>query len=84
MNKNDKNPGRQLTNAEAALLNVQQALDSGDQDLLYKVRSRFDGLVNAYKGDAVATGMINMLMAEHSIKAKIMADSTHTDKSKLH
>ena len=77
MSKNDKNPGRQLTNAEAALLNVQKALESGDQDLLFNVRTRFDGLINAYKDDVHATAMLHMLMAELSIKAKLKAEALH-------
>jgi len=78
MNKNSKKTlERQLTQAEVALHNVQRALASGDQDLLYKVRTRFDGLVNAYKGDVNATAMLHMLIAELSIKAKVASEAQH-------
>lgn len=78
--KNDKNPGRQLTPTEAALHNVQNALATADQTQLHNVRTRFEGLVNAYKGDVNGTAMLHMLMAEHSIKVKLKAE-LHANKA---
>ena len=71
MKNRKKAPGRELSQAESALHNVQGTLETADQTKLYNVRTRFEGLINAYKDDAEGVAMLNMLMAEYSLKTKV-------------
>ncbi len=66
---------RQLTASEAGLLNVQHALETADEGKLYRIRTRFNGLINAYKDDEEALAMLSLLMAEYSLKRKISAEA---------
>jgi len=77
MMRNDKDLKREMSQAEVALLHVQQTLEQAPQDKLYQVRTRFDGLVNAYKGDKEAQAMLKFLMAEHGLKEKVQQEQIH-------
>jgi len=78
MAQNDKDLGRQLSPTEVALRNVQNILASADQDLLFNVRTRFKGLVNAYADDPVGAALLNLLMAEHITKKKLETPIVYT------
>ncbi|RKZ94643.1 MAG: hypothetical protein DRQ46_09615 [Gammaproteobacteria bacterium] len=77
MTKNDKDQKRELSQAEVALFHVRKTLEQAPEDKLYQVRTRFDGLVNAYKGDAEAQAMLKLLMAEHGLNEKVQMENIH-------
>lgn len=60
---------RQLTPTEVALKHTQDMLREANQEKLFHVKTRFVGLLNAYKEDEEATGMLNLLMAEYALKS---------------
>ena len=71
---NKKHLGRELSPAEAQLLNIQEALDQAPQKKLFNVRTRFEGLLNAYADDQEATTMLKFLMAEYSLQQKVNSE----------
>ena len=68
MTPKSEDKGKPLSTAEVGLANIQNLLETADKDLLFKVRTRFDGLVNAYECDPVAFALLNLLMGEHLTK----------------
>ena len=74
------------TQSELELMAIQDILSVADQNKLYLVRSRFDGLFNAYKDDVEATTMLKFLMAEYSVKQRVQQEggSISIDPTNIH
>ncbi len=77
MSKNDKDLQREMSQAEVGLMHVQQTLEQAPQDKLYQVRTRFEGLIHAYKGDSEAQTMLKFLMAEHGLLEKVRQEKVY-------
>ena len=71
---NGKKIQRELSQAEVQLLNIENTLAQAPQEKLHNVRTRFDGLINAYSDDPEATAMLRFLMAEYNLKQQIQME----------
>jgi antitoxin component HigA of HigAB toxin-antitoxin module len=68
---------RELSVAEIQLMRIKDTLKQAPQDKLHKVRSRFDGLLNAYKDDEEAIAMLRFLMAEYSLTQQVQMEKEY-------
>ena len=69
MTKNEIKQG--VIALEKQLQAVEELLSEADQREVYLIRSRFTGLINAYKNDDGAIAILTLLMAEFGIKARM-------------
>ena len=63
------------TPIEISLQSIKDTLQEASQDKLFSIRSRFNGLINAYKDDVEATAILHLLMAEHTLETKIAIEA---------
>lgn len=68
---------RRCTAIEQSLLNIQGMLSDGDQGKVYPIRTRLDGLINAYKDDIESMAILHLLMAEYTLKSKIEMETRY-------
>ena len=66
---------RRVTPIDISLQNIKDTLQEADQDKLFHIRVRFNGLINAYRDDIEATAMLHLLMAEHTLEEKIAIEA---------
>lgn len=63
-----------ITKLELSLHNIRVTLSQAPQDKLHNVKTRFDGLLNAYKDDEEATTMLTFLMAENGLERRLQVE----------
>ena len=66
---------RRVTPIDISLQNIKDTLQEANQDKLFPIRIRFDGLIKAYRDDIEATAMLHLLMAEHTLEEKIAIEA---------
>ena len=68
---------QRVTPIEISLKNIQEILKDADQESVNPVRTRLNGLINAYKNDVESTAILHLLMAEYTLKSKIELEAKY-------
>jgi len=71
MNEQNENIEQAVTPVEQSLKNIQEILIEADQENVYPIRTRLNGLINAYKNDIESIAILHLLMAEYTLISKI-------------